>query len=443
MKKCKAHKYFIMLTLMIIWGSINQVFAKDISLIINGNPIITESKPINVRGTILVPLRIIGEELGVGVSWDGIKKEITLNKDNREIRLTIDSTVGYINSEKVMLSVPPKSINGITMVPIRFVSENLECGVRWDNSKGLINIEAQGNLDIVEKEVIEQDKNIYTAEYLEKLVEETPCSEEVKKFRATINPRRNGLLKEEGKYFDIYYPDTEYAKEQLEIVKPHMDKAYMMLTDLYGIQAKVEVHFIDGEVGRKEMNLEGAIRDKENVTFVWLEEGGNDIATGNQNLTEMIHEMNHNFFDQTNGKRSYKLWLNEANAKLIPSLYRKYNCKNDNNYEDFYRIQVMYNNVFNNMKISNNELTIQDVDKYMSKGDAWDEKDSRSKEGIAYDYAIVLWNYIYNQCSDLGIFKDYLRSMDIGSDNSLITLEKFLNKPIQVIEKDFLSYLDK
>lgn len=47
------------------------------------------------------------------------------------------------------------------------------------------------------------------------------------------------------------------------------------------------------------MSLEGEIRNKENVTFVWLEPQ-ND--RGGNNISELIHEMNHNFFDQANNR---------------------------------------------------------------------------------------------------------------------------------------------
>lgn len=51
---------------------------------------------------------------------------------NMEIKLKIGSKVAYINNEPIELDVPPKIENGRTLVPIRFISENLGYDVEWD-----------------------------------------------------------------------------------------------------------------------------------------------------------------------------------------------------------------------------------------------------------------------------------------------------------------------
>ena len=416
------------------------IYGQDIKLIINNQVVKPQVAPIKENGLTLVPIKVIATELGATVNFNAQKQWVTVVKGNKTIELPLGKKEARVNGTKYELSAPAKVVNGTTMVPIRFIADHLDCSIEWEVESGTIVVTSDGGKQEIEN-TGKPHKNIYTSEYLEELVTTTPCSPEVLSFRAKDNPRRKGLLKMEGKYFDLYYPANDtYAEEVAQSLKPHMDKVYMMLTDLYGIQAKVEVHLIDGKIGQSEMSLEGEIRSKENVTFVWLEKDGNDFFTENQNITELIHEMNHNFFDQANGKRSFKLWLDEANAKLIPSLYREYNYSSKNNYEDFNNMKVMYKNIFYNMRVSGNILSIDDVNQLMMKGEAWDEKESRSKEGVAYDYAIVLWNYVYNQCNDLDTFKYYLRNMSIGQDDSLKTLELLLGKDIKTIESDFLGY---
>jgi hypothetical protein len=53
-------------------------------------------------------------------------------EEDMEIRLKIGSKIAYVDDKPIELDVPPKIENGRTLVPIRFVSENLGCEVEWD-----------------------------------------------------------------------------------------------------------------------------------------------------------------------------------------------------------------------------------------------------------------------------------------------------------------------
>lgn len=405
-----------------------NVFAnQSIKLIINGKEVTTEVAPVKDKesGSMLVPLRVVSNELGAEVKFDNKKQEITISRDDKVIKLVIGKKEATVNGTVVKLRASAKIVNGTTLVPIRFVSEQLDCEAGWDVKNNKVIIKSKKNSTSLFKD----SKNIYTKEFLEKLVDSTPCNQDVLDFRNSKNPRRNGLLKQEGKYFDIYYPaNDDYAKKVINELIPHMDKSYMMLTDLYGIQAKVEIHLIDGEKGKLEMGLEGKIRQEENVSFVWLEEW-ND--RGGNNISEMIHEMNHSFFSQTNNRKSSnKLWLDEVNAKLIPSLYISKNYNGSIDMWSFYE------------KISVSNVKLEEVNNYLSSADrAWGQKEQGSIERKYQLYGLSLWSYVYNQSKDLDTFKYYLRNMNVGNDDVLLTLEKFLNKPIVEIEKDFLKYI--
>lgn len=255
-------------------------------------------------------------------------------------------------------------------------------------------------------------KNPYTGEYLDQLVANTAPSEEVTAFRNQNNARRNGLLKYSFKYFDVYYPNTDAAKACLELIKPHADKAYMMLCDLYGKQAKVEVHLIDENDAA---NLrEGDIRRNEKVTFVWLE--ANNDANGN-NLAELIHEINHNFFDEANGSATNTMWINEANAKLISSLYTENNYSGLVDQWSFYELS--------NMKsmISEPDMTIEKADQILKVERAWDGASGEKEQ--AQRYGLYYWMKIFNTVGT-DDFKYYLRNL--GNGQVLPAIEKLTGR---------------
>ena len=95
--------------------------------------------PVNENGRVLVPLRGIFESLGASLIWDDTTKSATAKRGGIEIKITLDSTTAYKNGEAVTLDVPAKIINGRFLVPVRFISEALDCRVKWDdNSKTVI-----------------------------------------------------------------------------------------------------------------------------------------------------------------------------------------------------------------------------------------------------------------------------------------------------------------
>ncbi|MDP4133014.1 MAG: stalk domain-containing protein [Bacillota bacterium] len=93
-----------------------------------------------VGGSTLVPIRFVSENLGAAVSWDAGTKTVTIMDGTNIIKLTIDSKEVYVNGKKGELSVPAQIIDSSTMVPIRFVSENMGADVKWNADTQTVNI---------------------------------------------------------------------------------------------------------------------------------------------------------------------------------------------------------------------------------------------------------------------------------------------------------------
>ena len=104
----------------------------EIVVILDGHPITFDVKPYVTEGTTLVPLRAIFEVLGATVEWDEKTKTVTSQKDDKTVRISIDSKVMYVNDKAVELTYPAGIINGRTLVPLRAISEAFGCLVGWD-----------------------------------------------------------------------------------------------------------------------------------------------------------------------------------------------------------------------------------------------------------------------------------------------------------------------
>jgi len=109
----------------------------------------------NINGVTYVPLRDVGENLGLDVKWEESEKKITLTSKqtasddvktdtvtssvatstNTSVQKTLTAEVVnyqiFINGEKKTFNQPVTNINGSAYVPLREVAENLGLDVKW------------------------------------------------------------------------------------------------------------------------------------------------------------------------------------------------------------------------------------------------------------------------------------------------------------------------
>lgn len=113
-------------------------------MLVNGDKQTIDSNnkvtPVLVNNTTLVPIRAIIEAFGGQVSWDSKSKKVTVTYNKNKVELTLNKTSALVNGKKVTSTVAPKEINGRTMVPLKFVSENLGLCVNWEGSTKSISI---------------------------------------------------------------------------------------------------------------------------------------------------------------------------------------------------------------------------------------------------------------------------------------------------------------
>jgi len=86
----------------------------------------------------LVPMRAIFEEVGLEVEWDNESRTATGKNENTEISFVIDSDIAVVNNELKNIDVSASIIDDRTMIPLRFLSENMGYNIEWVESSNLI-----------------------------------------------------------------------------------------------------------------------------------------------------------------------------------------------------------------------------------------------------------------------------------------------------------------
>lgn len=98
---------------------------------VNGDRIITDAPAFIKDERTLVPLRGIFEKLGAEIEWIDDEKRVNVNYKDINVSLQIDNKEASVNGVTSTLDVAPIISNDRTMIPLRFISENIGMKVGW------------------------------------------------------------------------------------------------------------------------------------------------------------------------------------------------------------------------------------------------------------------------------------------------------------------------
>ena len=106
---------------------------------VNGQPTILNTEPVVVNGRTMVPIRFISEAFGATVKWDNATSSATINADGHTLVFKLTQTAYTVDGTVKQLEQPLTTTNGRMMLPIRVISEDLGKNVYWEESNsGLI-----------------------------------------------------------------------------------------------------------------------------------------------------------------------------------------------------------------------------------------------------------------------------------------------------------------
>jgi hypothetical protein len=116
--------------------------ADPIRVNVNGEQVrFPYAQPIEINGRVMIPLRGVLERLGVDrIDWRPMSQEVIVAGPDENMRLQIGDQAAIVNGQRVSMDVPPMIVQGTTMVPLRFVSENLGASVDWLDSSQTVYI---------------------------------------------------------------------------------------------------------------------------------------------------------------------------------------------------------------------------------------------------------------------------------------------------------------
>lgn len=114
-----------------------QVFMDGVKMSFDSNPIID-------NGRTYVPVRAIFEKLGAEVSWNEAERAVNSKLGEHTMKLVIGSNQATVDGKSVELDAPARIEKGRTLVPLRFISENLGKKVSYERVGNISVIDIRG-----------------------------------------------------------------------------------------------------------------------------------------------------------------------------------------------------------------------------------------------------------------------------------------------------------
>lgn len=204
---------------MLLIFSSTAVFAKEqaqpTKVYVDGNVVGFTVDPLNENGTTLVEFKPVFEKLGMEVAWNQDTQTVTGTTYNLDIQLTIGSKTVLINGEKKQLTVAPKIVKNVTLIPLRFVGEASGRDVSWDGRTKTVYIASTKDqiLHLINQNLI-YSQNEDLEGYISTLDPSTPGIEQVKAQVGQINAAY----------------ELKYAFDNIEIISVEKAKAAVKLT---------------------------------------------------------------------------------------------------------------------------------------------------------------------------------------------------------------------
>jgi N-acetylmuramoyl-L-alanine amidase len=156
-----------------------------IPLFLDGKPIVSTVPAQNIKGSTMVPIRVISEKLGAVVGWNDKEKKVTVTKDDLKIVMQLNKKDVTVNGKSSQLIEAPVNVKGSALLPLRFLAENFGLKVTWKNeTRSVLLSKITVNQPVVISKPVEVTvpvlpKDANTVEGIVDIPQETPGNEVV------------------------------------------------------------------------------------------------------------------------------------------------------------------------------------------------------------------------------------------------------------------------
>ncbi|WP_379135697.1 phosphodiester glycosidase family protein [Paenibacillus sp. sgz500958] len=138
MKKPAAHLVSVIAILLIIMST--SLTGGSTATAATATSSVKNSVFIDKNNHSYIPFRFLNGYAGITAVWIATDKRMDISKDDVHLTLFLNQATAYFNDKSVTLTDPAFSDQGITYVPLSFVSNSLGLKLAWDPDSSVVSI---------------------------------------------------------------------------------------------------------------------------------------------------------------------------------------------------------------------------------------------------------------------------------------------------------------
>ncbi|WP_409177097.1 copper amine oxidase N-terminal domain-containing protein [Brevibacillus fortis] len=124
----------------------------EVKAFVDGQQVKADVAPFVQGGRALVPVRAISSALKAEVNWKPETRTVEITRGEKSITLYLDKKEATVDGKTISLDTAPVLKNGRVFLPLRFISEQLNAEVKWQEEGKIVIID-----DIQASQESEQD----------------------------------------------------------------------------------------------------------------------------------------------------------------------------------------------------------------------------------------------------------------------------------------------
>lgn len=126
-------KFLFLLSFLLLFTSASAMGKKKMTLVINN--IVFEKDFIVKNDRIHIPLRLVSENLGADVNWNGDTKEVEIINKGKKIVFYVDSNEYRIDDIVYTIDSPPFILKDRVYVPARALANAMKAKLEWNEKE--------------------------------------------------------------------------------------------------------------------------------------------------------------------------------------------------------------------------------------------------------------------------------------------------------------------
>jgi N-acetylmuramoyl-L-alanine amidase len=147
MKKWTSLLFVAIVMLFLSAGIANAATTVQLKpkLILDGKTLQPKVPPVIIDKYVMVPVRIVSENMGYTVGYDSTKKQVTVSDGAKDVQMTLNKATAYVDGKAQTMGIAPQIKSNNVLIPLRFLGDSLDIQVMWDNQIKAAFVYSSGN----------------------------------------------------------------------------------------------------------------------------------------------------------------------------------------------------------------------------------------------------------------------------------------------------------